>query len=156
MVMKKILLSLCLAVISLSGQATPPSPLLSLKPRQPNWRVDISKSYPQGTPNTAFFYEPTPDGGERAVKRVDFFENGRIQAEVDLALVDEDSEAAKLWKSALVPHGVRVDFNAEGQLVKSSRYQFGVLDGEFKFYYPDGIVQAESQYVDGLLEGVAK
>src|SRR5690242_12296270 len=96
--------SLCIAAISLEGQETVPSPFLELKPRQPNWRIDVIKTGSSGVPQIVVFYEPTLEG-ERPVKQVLFYENGRIQVETDVTAVQENSPAAKEWGSPIVPHG---------------------------------------------------
>src|SRR5579872_1287258 len=118
--MKKILAILTLSLVGISSihaSSTQSAPQISiaLKPRQPNWRFEIVQSYPQGTPQSIIFYEPLALGGERPVKQVVFYENNRIAIEMDLTVVDEDSDAAREWKSPFVPHGARVDFSPEGK-----------------------------------------
>ena len=146
--MKKILLILSLCVF-LQAQ----SPAVGLKPRQPNWRADAAQMYPQGLPQLVVFYEPQLNGSETPVKQIVFFENGQIQSEMDVVLVEENAPVAQEWKSLIVPHGVRVDFTNQGAISRVSHYQAGVLEGVCTFFYPNGKVNAEMRYQKGLLEG---
>jgi antitoxin component YwqK of YwqJK toxin-antitoxin module len=125
----------------------------TLKPRQPNWRTEIFKSYPNGNLEIVLLYEPEVDGGEHPVKQVSFYENGQIKSEVDLGFVDKDSLAAKEWKSSFVPHGTRVDLSPEGHLSQIIPYHFGVIEGECKSFSPDGKVASQRLYVKGKLDG---
>jgi antitoxin component YwqK of YwqJK toxin-antitoxin module len=158
--MKKLFVSLILILAgiqpALGSQPNSTALLMTLKPRQPNWRIEVVKMYSHGTPNVIVFYEPTLEGGERPVKQVTFHENSRIQIEMDVAVVDEESRGAKEWNSKIVPHGTRVDFNQEGQLVRVAAYQFGLLDGECKTFYGQGKIQNEATYLLGNLNGAAK
>ncbi|MFI5343478.1 MAG: toxin-antitoxin system YwqK family antitoxin, partial [Chlamydiales bacterium] len=154
--MKNILLAffLCFGSTVLHGQMPGSQSVMSgLKPRQPNWRLDIVQLYPHGTPQTVVFYEPQLDGTERLVKQVLFFENGQIQTEADVILVAVDSPIAKEWNSNIVPHGVRVDFTQNGALLRTSHYHEGKMVGECTFFYPSGKINAVTHYEKGLLEG---
>src|SRR3990167_8034438 len=128
---------------------------LALKQRQPNWRFEMVQSYANGLPQIILFYEPTVHG-ERAVQQTTFYENNRIQTQMDVVLIDEDSNIAKEWGSSLVPHGARLDYSSEGALVKFSNYQAGVLNGECKVFYPNGNLQNECIYQNGILTGAVQ
>ena len=156
--MKKIFFAfaICLAAMSPLMGAPQQNPLsITLKPRQPNWRFEIVKIFPQGNPQLIHFYEPTVDG-ERIVKQVVFYENNQIQSEMDLIAVDAESEIAKEWQSSIVPHGARVDFSPEGKLLKVASYREGVMDGDCKLFYPNGQIQNEVTYVAGKMAGPTK
>jgi antitoxin component YwqK of YwqJK toxin-antitoxin module len=129
--------------------------LMTLKPRQPNWRFDVVKKHPSGNPAVILFYEPTLTG-ESAVKQVIFHENGKIQTEMDLTRVEEDSSVVKEWNSPFVPHGTWVDFSVDGELLKTAVYQFGVLNGPCKTFYSNGQIQSEIVYENGCFAGIAK
>ena len=157
--MKKLFIALAIVLAGINpvlGNQPNQSPIMTLKPRQPNWRYEVAKMYPQGTPQVIVFYEPLAGGEEQPVKQVIFYENNRIQVEMDIVVVDEETPAAKEWNSQLVPHGTRVDFSPEGQLVKASGYNYGVLEGECKIFYGDGKLQNEATYSDGKIVGIAK
>jgi hypothetical protein len=125
--MKKILAALSLllsASIPLVGNPSQPAPLMiTLKPRQPNWRYEVVQSYPNGLPEKVVFYEPLAQGGERPVKEMDYYPNNRIRYEMDIAVAEGGSPAAEQWKSTLVPHGTRVEFSNEGELIQFAHYQ---------------------------------
>ena len=137
--MKKIFLVLSLVVYSLCTAAAPNVPQLqiALKPREPNWRGQIVKSYPSGTPQIVLFFQPLIDGTEAPVKQIMFYENSSIQTEMDVAMVDAESAAAKEWKANVVPHGARVDFNNEGILIRAGTFDRGYLHGESRQFYAD-------------------
>ncbi len=153
--MKKIFFAIVISLAPLLGASEPTPINIALKPRQPNWRFEIVKVFPQGNPQWIQFYEPTVDG-ERPVKQVAFYENNQIQMEMDVVVVDPESDAAKEWKSPVVPNGTRVEFSSEGQLLKVGSYRNGVLDGECKIYYPNGQLQNTFAYREGKLVGEAK
>ena len=120
--MKKILAAMSLllsATIPLAGNPPAQAPLMmTVKPRQPNWRYEIVQTYPNGLPEKVVFYEPLAQGGERPVKEIDYHPNNSIHFEMDVVVVEEGSQIAEQWKSTLVPHGTRVEFSTEGQLVQ--------------------------------------
>jgi antitoxin component YwqK of YwqJK toxin-antitoxin module len=158
--MKKTICFLTLVLCSLgfAGSNEPthqPLPTLNLplKPREPNWRTEIVQQFPNGIPQTILFYQPLPNEKEIPVKQVMFHDNGKILSETDIAVVDEDSEAATMWKSKLVPHGVRIELNREGKLVKAANYQFGFLEGECRMLYPNAVPLLSQHFVHGKLEG---
>ncbi len=122
------------------GHTEPPkeavSVLLSLKQRQPNWRSEIVKLYPNGTPESVLLYEPIFEGGEKPTKQLFFYEIGQIRTEVDIIAVDQDSPGAKAWKSTIVPHGARVDLSPEGQLQHTAEYRYGLNHGMDQIFLP--------------------
>ena len=130
--------------------------VLSLKQRQPNWRSEIIKTFANGNPEQILLYEPLITGGEHPVKQISFYENGRIQAEMDVAQVAEDAPGAIQWKSTIVPHGARVELNADGQLRQIAQYRFGLLEGDSKTFFPNGKLETSSQYLHGVLNGVSQ
>src|SRR5690554_6456254 len=111
-------------LLASSEPVNPAHLLMTLKPRQPNWRFEVVEAFPQGNPKKITFYEPTLEG-ERPVKQLVFYENSSIQSEVDVVQVDEESQATKEWGSTLVPHGTRVEFSPEGKVAKVGNYQWG-------------------------------
>ncbi|OGN56669.1 MAG: hypothetical protein A3D96_06005 [Chlamydiae bacterium RIFCSPHIGHO2_12_FULL_44_59] len=155
-VMKKSIIALIVSVSSLFGVSEDLMAITGkLKPRQPNWRMDAVKIYPQGSPQTIVFYEPSMEG-DHPVKQVYFYENGQIQSEMDVVLVDEDTAAFGEWNSPIVPHGMRVDFTSDGKLVKTAQFEHGVLHGEVRSYYWNGQLQSEQAYLSGKPCGAAK
>jgi len=162
--MKKIIsiavLSLCFSPLAFAVSAETaaeslPQLTFSLKAREPNWRVEVVKSYPNGSPQVILFYQPLLDGTEKAVKEVFFHENGRIQTEMDIVIVDEGSPVAKEWGSTIVAHGMRVDFNQEGQLVKAASFERGLFQGEIRFFSPEGKVLLSQFFANGKPQGRA-
>ncbi len=87
--MKKMFIALFLSLAGFnslaSAEQNTASYLMTLKPRQPNWRFEVIKTFPQGNPQVIVFYEPIREG-ERAVKQVVFHENSRIMSEMDIIL----------------------------------------------------------------------
>ena len=59
--MKKLVI-LCLLSLSLFAETT-----YSLKPRQPNWRVEIKERYDTASPKLVMFYEPDIANTEKPV-----------------------------------------------------------------------------------------
>ena len=157
--MKKIFIAIALIFLKLNpiyGNQEKLLPyLLSLKARQPNWRFEAVKYYPHGTPHTVMFYEPTVDG-ERPVQQTIFYENNRVQTQMDVALVDDPSKAAQDWESRIIQDGARLDFSLEGALLQYTNYDLGRLDGKCVVFYPSGQIQSEKTYGDGNLVGEAK
>ena len=158
--MKKTLISFLLSLIAVSTQAHAdpqtqqlPALNLSLKPREPNWRADIKKSFANGSPQMIVFYKPQVDGTELPMKQVTFHENGRIESETDLKVVEEGSIAANEWKSVVVPHGVRVEFDSEGRIAKAATYIDGRLEGESRLIHPNGKILASQHFSNGKLNG---
>ena len=152
--MKKIifsfsLLSLFLVSTIFANQLAVP---LMLKERQPNWRAETIKAYPNGVVEMVVFYEPS-DNGELPVKQMSFYENGKIRQEVDVELVDENSETYKIWNSRLVPSGMCVDFSLNNTMEKIANYDKGLLEGEVKTFYSENRIQTLSNYVKGVLDG---
>src|SRR3989344_1377606 len=144
MVMKKIFLLLALSVFGFSEEPSP----IALRQRQPNWKLEVSQTYAEGTQQIILFYEPTPEGNNIPAKQVFFDEQGAVQAEMDVIAAEDDA-------SKIVLHGARVDLTPEGKLHKKSSYRLGVLHGPCQLFYPNGEIQAEMQYIDGQLEGIA-
>lgn len=116
----------------------------SLMQRQPNWRVEVEKTHPNGSLELVTFYRPKTQG-EEPIKQVRFYESGQIQWEMDVML---DSE-----KETILPHGTRVEFFEGGKLFKVSRFIKGLLEGPLKIYYPDEKLQTFLSYHEGKLSG---
>ena len=158
--MKKILytqlLSLCLTcvVVADAPESVKPGTMhLALKPREPNWRAEILKTYSNGNPQTILFFQPKADGSEVPAKQIIFYENSVIQTEMDVALVSSDSPAAKEWKSTVVPNGARLDFTPKGEVTRAATYQLGVITGECRQLYPNSNIQTIEHFVSGKREG---
>ncbi len=143
-----------LVLVTIVLQAEPPaaSVFRELKPRQPNWRVEVLSLHPQGTPHQVYFLEPAFGGGERPVKQVSFFESGQIQSEVDVMVMKGPSEE----NFKVLPHGTRIDLEIDGSLSQVWHYEEGVLHGVNKAFYPSGKIRAEKTFVQGVLEGPVK
>src|SRR3990167_4352527 len=124
-----------------------------LKPRQPNWYVDIVSLYPNGAANVIICYEPT-DEGRSAVKRVTLYDSGSIMQETDLMEITEDMPGYKMWNSKIVPHGMCVDFSSDNKITKVSRYDQGLLEGEVITYYSQNKIMTKMTYKDGVLQGI--
>ena len=164
--MKKIAFLSLICIYGLSADLTKlptdqPQPdayaaVAALKPRQPNWRTEIMKAYPNGNLETVVLYEPEIAGGEHPVKQVIFYENGRIKNEIDLGVVEEDSPSIKEWGSRFIPHGARIDLSPEGNLVQLIQYKLGVMEGERRTFYPNGKVGFKGSYSSGKLDGAAQ
>src|SRR5579859_408307 len=118
-----------------------PHMTLALKPKEPNFRADTVKSFPNGNPAEIVFYQPLSNNTETAVKRVIFLENGRIHQEIDL----QNGE----------PHGTFIEFHAEGQLAKAATYVNGVLEGECRHFFPSGKTSISQHFHAGKLQGKA-
>jgi antitoxin component YwqK of YwqJK toxin-antitoxin module len=154
----KILLSLlcltCIAsAVTIPESEKPGTMQLALKPREPNWRAEILKAYPNGNPQTILFFQPLVDGSETPVKQIFFFENSTIQAEMDVTLVDANSPGGLEWKSVVVPNGVRIDFTPKGEVARAATYAQGLIQGECRQFHPNSNVQTVEFYADGKREG---
>ena len=132
------------------------SPAITLKPRQPNWRSEIVKNFASGVPEQILLYEPLIGGGENPVKQLFFYENGKIRTEMDVIAVSEDHPGALEWKSTIIPHGMRIDLTLDGNLRQAAQYQFGLLEGDLKVFFPDGSIEMSSQYLHGKLNGFSQ
>jgi len=56
------------------------------------------------------------------------------------------------WTRCLIDdieHGPYVMFWENGNVFQESNYNYGVLDGEYKEYYKNGLLRDHSYYVDG-------
>ena len=78
----------------------------NLKPRQPNWRMQVIETHPDGQPHKLVFFEQVAKDREEPVRQIIFYDNGLVKTEMDVARVAEDSAAAQEWKSTIVPHGM--------------------------------------------------
>src|SRR3989344_8243216 len=154
--MKKLLFSLIFCFVGFAAEAAEnkfdPGGL-PCEPHQPNWRLEIVHAYSHGAPQSVLFYEPAAEADEQPVKEVGFYENGQIQFEMDVAVVDEDAPAALEWGSNIVPNGARVEFSPQGELLKISNYKFGKLQGECRYFYPNGKVERVVSYAGGEVVG---
>ena len=124
-----------------------------LKQRQPHWRPKIIESYPEGQPQRVLFYEQIGNANEAPVKQIVFYQNGQIMNEMDLIVVAEDCDAAKEWKSNIVPHGLSISYFASGQVEKAAFYDSGVPHGEMKMFYADGKLHGQCTFKKGERHG---
>ena len=147
------------AVQSIYAEKTPSSPppmSVSLKPRQPNWRLDIVESYQTGQPKQVVFYEPKVSGQEIPVKQIFYHEQGSAASESDVIEIAKDDPAYAIWNSTIVPHGPKVDFSPKGTVSKVFQFNRGFLHGECRTFYPNGETEAIVHYSNGQLEGLAE
>ena len=144
-------------VIAAEKTASPPSAMtISLKSRQPNWRLQIMESHPNGQPKCVIFYEPKISGAEIPVKQIYYYEQGAIASEADVIEIAQDEPAFGTWNATTVPHGMKVDFSMKGAICKVSQFNRGMLEGESRLFFPDGHVDAIIHYSNGQANGTVE
>ena len=154
--MKKWILGITLLFSSVVMADLAVQPVASqLKPRMPEWHPKIVDRYENGAAKMVLYLEDQDEGEPIAVKRIYYYENGKMSEEIDLIHVSEDSEAAKEWESIDVPHGLRVYYNDQGRIGKVACYDHGVLHGPFKSFREDGKLQQEISFKQGKRFGEA-
>ena len=146
---------LTLTILGLSTLSADLSPkqqelVAALQPRQPNWRHEIAESYPNGFPKRVIFYEPSRQG-ERPVRQQLYFEEGIAQSEMDVVPSVNDE-----GNPCILPHGVKIDFSKNGEILAAAQFDRGQLHGEFRRFYPNGAVQSVARYYKGELEGLSE
>ncbi|MDN3504472.1 MAG: hypothetical protein P0S95_02715 [Rhabdochlamydiaceae bacterium] len=127
----------------------------TLKPRQPEWRPEVLEKFEDGAAKIAIFYSEEMEGESIPVKRLHFYPNGRVAEEIDLTMVDENSESAETWQSLFVPHGLRVYFTEQGHVQKVACYDEGVLHGPYSEHFENGQIQRSLTFNHGMREGKA-
>jgi uncharacterized protein len=143
----------CFPLLFFSLTSLEAESVIGLKQRQPNWRVEIKQSYPQGHPAQVIFYEQTSDQEEVPVKQIIFYQNGQLKEETDLTRIAEDAEAFKEWKTTIVPHGRSVTFFENGKVERTLVYDQGLADGELNLYYPQGTLRGSCGFKKGARHG---
>jgi antitoxin component YwqK of YwqJK toxin-antitoxin module len=135
-----IFLSFCITFSSLKIQATPET---KLKIKQPNWRLE------KLTTQKIIFYAPTlKDCKETPVKEMLYNLAGNLIQETDLIALSEK-------ENSYVYHGPSVIYDEKGRIQKIDFYIQGILDGECKDIYPNGLVKKKTQYVSGIKQGAS-
>jgi hypothetical protein len=101
-------------------------------------------------------YSVLPDGsqfGDDTVSHVDALVGMEMTASL-LRTLPQHILSKRTWNHGIVV-GTEVGYHLNGQLHFIRQWdQNGVLDGEEKVYYENGIMQAQQFYRTGLLEGV--
>ena len=155
--LRTILFSALLLPIMIFGQEKQEnlvSPVATeLKSRLPEWRPQIYEQFPNGSPKLVLFYTENDAGMEEAVKRIQFYENGRPLEEADLTVVKEDSPGYEMWKSTAVPHGVTVRLRENGEMERIAYFDRGLLHGPMKVFYPKGQVNHMTTFKQGQPDG---
>ncbi len=160
----KLLLS-CLIVAPLflfgdlaKEERVPKQPLV----RMPEWRVEIAERYPAGNPKCLCYYVDAEKGeGDRLIKKVDYYETGQLREETDFAQLEKELFADEAdyenrqskWGPGEVPHGVSIHYYATGKVKSIAFFDYGLLDGEVKTFYPKGQPEQEAVYAQDLLCG---
>src|ERR1700719_1446983 len=119
MSLKSLLFSL--VVLSVTSFAIADEEFVEMKLRQPNWRPKILESYANGNPQKVLFYEPIGAGIEQPVKQVIFFQNGRVQTEMDVHLIS-DLEAKEKGTFPLTAHGGAIQYHPNGRIGKIATF----------------------------------
>ena len=113
---------------------------LVLKNQQPNWKIDVVESYPNGAPLRVEFFAPIPKSVKtEKVKEKLFSPLG--------ALVEERD-----FKDG-IRNGTTITYYPSEKIDTIALYKDGLLDGISRTYDEQGILRNKYSYRDDLLEG---
>jgi antitoxin component YwqK of YwqJK toxin-antitoxin module len=128
----------------------------NLKPRQPNWRLEIAEKFLNGQPRKVIFFAPMPGGAEIPIKQVFYHEGGTVASESDVIEISTNDPGYDHWKSTIVPHGVKIEFLTDGTIARATSFDRGVLHGDCRSFYPSGSLESVVYYQKGSLDGMAE
>lgn len=125
-----------------------------LKKRMPNWRPHIAEQYLGGATKQVIFFEPISKDLLKAVKRVSYYEDGKIAQEEDL-LADTAVKIDDL-KCECKIHGVSVSYFPTGSIKELFHFKEGKLHGPCKSFYSNGKLEQDYLFNEGVLQGKAE
>lgn len=132
---------------SYSDPATPPP--TKLKIRQPNWRPQVLKTFPDGTTQEVLLFQPDQNTAQEVpTKLLLFFSDGTLASETDLVPTK--------GTPPYVAHGPSIIYNSSGKAETITFYDHGKLFHCVKNFYSEGQLQAYYPLQDGLYEGIAE
>ena len=124
-----------------------------LKTQRPDWKFEITAYHPSGGAKEIVFFEEQDHQRRVPMKKVTYFESGKICSEEDIALqavVENDEE-----KIAIVPHGRGVILFEDGNTECILNYKAGQLHGPLKTYFNSGKVNNDFNFKEGQFHGPA-
>src|SRR5262249_19954044 len=114
--------------------------------KQPNWRIEVVETSPEGLPKRIRYYEPIAGSAkEQLVKEITLAQDGSPLLETDLITVGMTA----------LPHGPSIVYSSSGTIEQLAFHFKGQLQGQAKNYYPNGVLKRLVTYHDGILEGPA-
>jgi hypothetical protein len=91
---------------------------LELKQRAPNWQPQVVDYYDNGNTKDVIFFEPKGEMERVPVKHLEFYADGNLQVEEDLALEPIHQEP--------VPHGLSISYFPTGVVKEVVNYRIRV------------------------------
>lgn len=137
---------------------------LVLKNQQPNWKIEVAETYPNGSPWRVEFYAPIPKSQKlEKVKEKLFTPTGALAEERDFNhgvregvtityYPSEKIETIALYQDGLL-EGISRTFDEQGVLRDKYSYHLGLLDGPYESYSSKGTLIETGAYVKGSKEG---
>src|ERR1700722_238424 len=100
--MRSLLLFIFIANFILAGAEE--ESITKLKAWQPNWRLELTETYPSGYPKTVRLYAPSTETKEEIpVKEMTYYSDCIPATEADLIVIDKSDQAfAKFGKTTLL------------------------------------------------------
>ena len=135
---------------------------MQLKPRMPEWRLEVAEHYSSGQHKVIHFYAENEKEEEELVKKVCFYEKGQPLEETDFVTIqkedfedpsDYDKRYDK-WQSTSVPHGPSVLFFDNGKIKSLGSFDRGLLNGDIKLFYSTGQPECDAHYRQDQLDGL--
>lgn len=145
MAARKLLFFISLGLLFFQMEAGEPE-LSMLKIRQPHWRMEVLKRFPEGAPQVVLFFAKDPEtGADNPVKQMTLTESGALLHEIDL-----DPQSVP---PVLVPHGPFVIYYPDGTIKKTALFSHGTLTGPVKIYYSTADLHFLYTAQNDVLEG---
>ena len=136
---------ICYAGSPKSTSINEPSPLLTLRERQPGWISEVISYYPEGTPHIVEYFE-TVDQIALPVKELELSPEGFLIRESDV--IEREH--------SLLRHGPTILYSNAGTLEVLAYYINGQLEGPYKTFYPNGKLKNLYALRQGEKEGPYK
>nr|WP_199158563.1 hypothetical protein [Pedobacter sp. ASV2] len=90
------------------------------------------------TKNKMVYYRPTPQAANGKFLFKDYYKSGKLQFEgYSLSPTEEKFE------------GLVTYYDENGRNIEQSTFKDGILNGEFKIFYPNGKLKSKGTYLDG-------
>jgi len=144
--------SLCIFNVLISSEVKPISS--RLLPRAPEWKPSIIENYENGNAKHVLFFDEKENGEEVLVKRITFYEEGKIQIEEDVTQVDPSAKGYEKWKDCNVPHGLSVLYYPTGNVEQVTHYDQGIEHGPRKSFYINGQIKKIESFNRGVYHGL--
>lgn len=115
---------------------------ISIDGAEANWKTKIADSYPSGQVQKIVLVE-TIEGKECAVKYLEYYEDGTLKCESDLAPIPNE----------ITPHGGSVSYYPDGKIKTIYTYFEGKKDGVMQHYSKSGKLLSQQEFDEGVPSG---